>query len=165
MEAKKRVLIVDDDIDVIAVIDTILTNAGYEVHSAMNKDEGLEKLRIVRPDLVILDVMMTTVYEGFEMAQEMLANYEFKDIPFLIQSSIEIIETTNPDVQETARELRKAPELNAVQVLLIRNSNDDTSGIDYKSEDGKEHWFPVRGFIKKPVETQKILSEVRKYVR
>lgn len=165
MEAKKRILIVDDDIDVIAVIDTILTNAGYEIHSALSKDEGLEKLRTVRPDLVILDVMMTTLYEGFEMAQKMLADPEFKDIPFLIQSSIEIIETSNPAVQEAARELRKAPGLNAIQVLLIRNSKDDIAGIDYKSEDGKEHWFSVRGFIKKPVETQKILSEVRKYIK
>lgn len=48
------------------------------------------------------------------------------------------------------------------RVLIV---DDDTSGIDYKSEDGKEHWFTVRGFIKKPVETQKILSEVRKYIR
>lgn len=165
METKKKILIVDDDIDIITVIETILEKEGYEVHSAMNKKEGLEKLRKIKPDLAILDVMMTTQYEGFEMAQEMLSDPAFKDIPFLIHSSIEIIETSNPNIQEMARELRKVPKLKAVQVLLLNNADNGSAGIDYRAEDGKTTWFPVRGFIKKPVEAQKLLPEIRKYVK
>jgi CheY-like chemotaxis protein len=165
MEARKKILIVDDDIDVIAVTEAILTKEGYEVHSAMNKKEGLEKLRSIKPDLAILDVMMTTQYEGFELAQEMLSNPEFKDIPFIIQSSIEIMETSNPDVQQAAHELRKVPRLKALQVLLLKNNIDGSAGIDYKAEDGKSYWFPVRDFIKKPVSAQKILPEIKKYIK
>lgn len=165
METKKKILIVDDDIDIITVIETILEKGGYEVYSAMNKQEGLEKLRSIRPDLAILDVMMTTQYEGFELAQEMLSNREFTDIPFLIHSSIDIIETSNPNVREMASELRRVPELKTTQVLLIKNVIDGSAGIDYMAEDGNSHWFPVRGFIKKPVDTQKILPEIGKHIR
>jgi len=164
METTKRLLIVDDDIDVITIMESILTKEGYEVITAMNKDEGLEKLRQEKPDLAILDVMMKTHYEGFEMAQEMLNNEEFKDIPFLIQSSIDILVTSKATVQEMAREYRKDPNFKDLQVLLVKNITDGTAGIDYKGEDGKNHWFPVRGFIRKPVEATKVLDEIKRHI-
>jgi len=165
MEAKKKILIVDDDIDVITAIETILTKQGYEVFSAMNKKEGLEMLRKIKPNLAILDVMMTTHYEGFELAQEMLKNPEFKDIPFLMQSSIEILMTSNASIQAMAREYRQNPEFKDLQVLLLKNISDGTAGIDYKGDDGKSHWFPVKGFIRKPVDAQKIIPEIEKHIR
>lgn len=161
---KKRILIVDDDIDVITTMKAILTKEGYEVISSMNKNEALEKLRGEKPDLAILDVMMTTHYEGFELAQEMLNNPEFKDVPFLIQSSIDVLVTSKASVQEMAREYRKDPSFKDLQVLLVKNITDGSAGIDYKDEDGKSHWFPVRGFIRKPVEAKKILEEVEKHI-
>jgi CheY-like chemotaxis protein len=161
---KKRILIVDDDIDVITVVKAVLTKAGYEVISALNKAEGLEKLRSEKPDLAILDVMMTTHYEGFELAQEILTNDEFKHIPFLIQSSIDILVTSKASVQDMAREYRKDPNFKDLQVLLVKNITDGTAGIDYKGEDGKTYWFPVRGFIRKPVDSQKITEEVAKHI-
>lgn len=162
--AKKSILIVDDDIDVITTMKAILTREGYEVIPAMNKNEALEKLRGEKPDLAILDVMMTTHYEGFELAQEMLNNPEFKDVPFLIQSSIDVLVTSKASVQEMAREYRKDPSFKDLQVLLVKNITDGSAGIDYKDEDGKSHWFPVRGFIRKPVEARKILEEVKKHI-
>jgi len=165
METKKKILIVDDDIDVITIIETILTKEGYEVHSAMNKKDGLEKMRKINPNLAILDVMMTTQYEGFELAQEMLTNPEFKDIPFLIQSSIDILVTSKSSVQQMAREYRENPDFKDLQVLLFKNVADGTAGIDYKSENGKSYWFPVKGFIRKPVDAQRILPEIKKYIR
>jgi CheY-like chemotaxis protein len=165
MEAKKKILIVDDDIDVITVIETILTKEGYEVHSAMNKKEGVEKLRAIKPNLAILDVMMTTQYEGFELAQEILNNPEFKDIPFLIQSSIDVLVTSKASVQEMAHEFRKDPNFKDLQVLLIKNVADGSAGIDYRSEDGKVHFFPVKGFVRKPVDAQRVLPEIAKHIR
>ena len=165
METKKKILIVDDDIDVITIIETILTKEGYQVFSAMNKKDGVEKLRTVNPDLAILDVMMTTHYEGFELAQEMLTNPEFKDIPFLIQSSIDILVTSKSSVQQMAREYRENPDFKDLQVLLFKNIADGTAGIDYKAENGKSYWFPVKGFIRKPVDAQKILPEIKKHIR
>ncbi|PKP20904.1 MAG: hypothetical protein CVU05_07980 [Bacteroidetes bacterium HGW-Bacteroidetes-21] len=164
MEAKKKVLLVDDDIDVITVLKAILTKEGYEVISAMNKKEGLEKLRSEKPNLAILDVMMTTQFEGFELAQEILTSPEFKDVPFLIQSSIDVLVTSKVSVQEMAREFRKDPNFKDLQVLLVKNITDGTAGIDYKGEDGKTYWFPVRGFIRKPVDAEKILPEVKKHI-
>lgn len=165
METKKKILIVDDDIDVITAIETILTKAGYEVFSAMNKKEGIEMLRSVKPNLAILDVMMTTHFEGFELAQEILNNPDFKDIPFLMQSSIEILMTSNASIQAMAREYRQDPNFKDLQVLLLKNISDGTAGIDYKGEDGKSHWFTVKGFIRKPVDAQKILPEIAKHIR
>jgi len=164
METTKKILLVDDDIDVITVLTTILSKEGYKVISAMNKAEGIEKLRSERPNLAILDVMMTTHYEGFELAEEILNNPEFKDIPFLMQSSIDILVTSKASVQEMAREFRKDPSFKDLQVLLVKNITDGTAGIDYKAEDGATHWFPVRGFIRKPIDAVKILEEVKKHI-
>lgn len=165
MESKKKILIVDDDIDVITAIETILTKQGYEVHSAMNKKEGIEMLRSVKPNLAILDVVMTIHYEGFELAQEILKNPEFKDIPFLIQSSIEVLMTSNASIQTVAREYRQDPNFKDLQVLLIKNNYDGSAGIDYKAEDGQSHWFPVKGFIRKPVDASKLLPEIEKHIK
>ncbi len=162
---KKRILIVDDDIDVITLVKAVLTKAGYEVISAMSKTEGLEKLRNEKPNLAILDVMMTTPYEGFELAQAILNSPEVKNIPFLIQSSIDILVTSKAAVQEMAREYRKDPNFKDLQVLLVKNINDGTAGIDYKGEDGKTYWFPVNGFIRKPVEAEKLTAEVEKHIK
>jgi CheY-like chemotaxis protein len=162
MKTQKRILIVDDDIDVIAIIETILKKEGYEVFSANNKKEGIEKMKTVKPDLAILDVMMTTHYEGFELAQEMLNNPEFKKIPFLIQSSIDILTTTKAAVQEMAREFRKDPNYRELQVLLVKNVTTGEAGIDYLSENGSTHWFPVNGFIRKPVDGKKVVAEINR---
>ena len=71
METKK-ILIVDDDIDVITVVKAILNKEGYEVIYANDKIEGIKKAWAEKPDMAILDVMMTTHFEGFEMAKESL---------------------------------------------------------------------------------------------
>lgn len=165
MKETKKILIVDDDVDIIITLKTLLKSRGYDVVTAMNKNEGLEKLRNEKPDLAILDVMMTTHYEGFEMAQQMLSSEEFRHIPFLIQSSIDILMTDKASVQEMAREYRKDPNFKDLQVLLVKNITDGTAGIDYLDEQGKTHWFPVRGFIRKPVEADRIIPEIEKNLK
>ncbi len=166
MKNTKKVLIVDDDMDVILSIKTILKSKGYEVISAMNKEEAIEKLRKESPDLAILDVMMTTPYEGFELAEQMLSSDEFKDIPFLIQSSIDILTTTDTksSVQAMVREYRKEESFKDLRVLLVKRISDGSAGIDYMDENGKSHFFPVRGFIRKPVDAQKVIAEVEKHL-
>jgi len=165
MKTNKKILIVDDDIDVITVIETILSKEGYEVITAMNKEEGIEKMRSEKPNLAILDVMMTTHYEGFELAQEILKSDELRSIPFLIQTSMDVLVTTKASVQDMAREFRKDPNFKDLQVLLIKNVTDGTAGIDYKSEDGVSYWFPVRGFVRKPVDAKRLLPEIEKNIR
>jgi CheY-like chemotaxis protein len=160
MKTTKKILIVDDDIDVITVIKAILTKEGYEVISAGNKEEGIAMMKAEKPDLAILDVMMTTHYEGFELAKELLDNPEFKETPILIQTSIDVFVTTRADVQSMALEYRKDPNCKDMQVLLVRNAMTGDAGIDYRTEDGKNVWFPVSGFVRKPIEAKVLVPTV-----
>lgn len=159
---KKQILIVDDDIDVITILETILKKEGYDVISANDKKEGMKKIREKKPDLAILDVMMTTHYEGFEMAKEIVDDPELRKIPILMQTSIDVLPTTRPDVQAMAHEFRMNPGFKDLHVILIRDVNTGKAGIDYLSENGQSIWFPVDGFIKKPVDGKKIVPEVKR---
>ena len=161
---KKKVLIVEDDDDVITVVKTILTQEGYEIESAKSKGEALEKLQNKKFDIAILDVMMSDRHEGFELAQEIKTNPELKHMPILIQSSINVLVTSKSEVQAMAAQYRQDPEYKDLQVLLVKNAIDGTAGIDYLDEKGKTHWFPVNGFIKKPVEAKKLVEAIEKHI-
>lgn len=161
---KKKVLIVEDDIDVITVMKTILTKKGYEVESTTGKKEALEKLENNKFDIAILDVMMSNYYEGFELAQEIKTNPELKDMPILILSSLDVLVTSKTAVQEMAAQYRQDPSYKDLQVLLVKNATDGTAGIDYVDEEGKTHWFPVNGFIRKPVEANKLIEAIEKHI-
>ncbi len=158
----KKILIIDDDIDVITIVETILKKEGYKVVSASNKIEGMKKIKEEKPDLAILDVMMTTHYEGFELAKEITEDPELKDLPFLMQTSIDVLTTTRADVQAMAHEFRQNPGFKDLHVLLVKDINTGKAGIDYLSEEGKSIWFPVNGFVRKPVEGKKILNEIQR---
>lgn len=160
METTKKILIVDDDIDVITVVKAILTKAGYEVISANDKIEGIKKAWAEKPDMAILDVMMTTHFEGFEMAKELSENPEFNHMPVMMLSSIDILTTTKPSVQEMAREFRQDPSYRELDVLLIKDVVTGNAGIDYRSEEGPSVWLKVDGFLRKPVEADKLTGEI-----
>lgn len=160
-----KILIVDDDIDVITVLQTILEKEGYNVIVANSKTEGLNLARSEKPDMAILDVMMSTQHEGFEMASEMHADKDLSNIPVVIQSSIDVFVTNNPSVQEMAREYRQNPQYKDLQVLLLKNVQSGNAGVDYLSEDGKNVWVPVKGFLRKPVDPSKLLPEIEKVLK
>jgi len=83
-----RILIVDDDPDITEVMKTVLENKGYAVDSAEDSDRGLEHLKKLRPNLIILDVMMHTTREGFIFCRKVKRNDDYKDIPVLMITSI-----------------------------------------------------------------------------
>lgn len=89
--AKTKILIVDDDVDYTLSLQAILENQQYDVITAVNKTEGMEKAKLVKPDLVILDVMMDTTQEGFEMSRELRKVPEFKNLPVIMLTSIDIV--------------------------------------------------------------------------
>jgi CheY-like chemotaxis protein len=157
-----KILVVDDDMDVITVLEQMLGNEGYEVISAFNKEEGIELALKEKPDLAILDVMMTTHYEGFEMAREFVDNPELRSIPTIMETSIEVLMTTKPSVQAMAREFRNDPNYKELQVILIRDIVTGNAGIDYRAEDGRSVWVPVDGFIRKPVDKSRLLPEIER---
>lgn len=162
MMKKTKILIIDDDIDVITIVETILKKEGYEVISANNKIEGMKKIQEEKPDLAILDVMMTTHYEGFELAKEITDHPKFKNLPIIMQTSIDILTTTKADVQAMAHEFRKNPGFKDLHVILVKDINTGKAGVDYLSEEGQSIWFPVHGFVRKPVDGKKIISEIQR---
>ncbi|MEN8119322.1 MAG: response regulator [Bacteroidota bacterium] len=159
---KKKILLVDDDMDVITVVQTILENENFEVISATNKNEGIEKAKTEKPDLAILDVMMTTHYEGFELAKAFNDNSELKSIPKLMQTSIDVFSSADQDAMNFARMYRKNPDFKEMDVLLVEDTKREKAGIDYKNEEGKIVWVPVDGFIAKPVNSKILLPEIHR---
>ena len=86
---KQKILIVDDDPDFVKAIRATLESEQYMVLEAGNRTEGMEKIRTDKPDLIILDVMMLTWRDGFEMSRELKRNPEYKNIPILILTGLE----------------------------------------------------------------------------
>lgn len=87
METKK-ILIVDDDLDILAALSAILKNSNYDVISAETKKEGLEKLKLEKPDLAVLDVIMETDQAGFELTREIRKIPGFEGLPIIMLTSV-----------------------------------------------------------------------------
>ena len=66
-----RILIVDDDPDFVEVTKRILGAAGYETETAANGAQALTAMRRQKPDLLLLDIMMSTVLDGLSVSEEM----------------------------------------------------------------------------------------------
>jgi CheY-like chemotaxis protein len=75
MDAKKKIVIVDDDPDIVEQLTVLLQAQGYEVHAAGNQAEGEELLLGVRPDLAILDLMMEHMDSGFVLCHHLKKLY------------------------------------------------------------------------------------------
>ena len=83
-----KILVVDDDPDFVETTRVVLESAGYQVISAADGDEGLEMVRQEEPDLVILDVIMSTVLDGLNMSQQMANDPQGQSTPILMVTSI-----------------------------------------------------------------------------
>jgi formate/nitrite transporter len=88
-EAAANILVVDDDPDFVEITRTILTKEGYEVHSAANGTQAWEAMMKDKPDMVLLDVMMSTTLEGVDLSRKMAAEPQLKDVPIIMISSID----------------------------------------------------------------------------
>ena len=83
-----KVLIVDDDPDFVEITGMILKRDGHEVASAASGDEALSMMRASRPDVLLLDVMMSTVLDGVNVSFAMSEDPALQDIPIVMISSI-----------------------------------------------------------------------------
>ncbi|MBM3166113.1 MAG: response regulator [Chloroflexi bacterium] len=86
MTQKTKVLLVDDDKDFVEATKMVLESKPYEVLVAYNGDEGLEKARKEKPDLIILDIIMP-VKDGFTAAEQLKNDPELKKIPVIMLTS------------------------------------------------------------------------------
>jgi len=83
-----KVLIIDDDIDFRKACRIPLEAAGLEVSEAADPDTGFDKVSEEKPDLVILDVLMPSGYEGFNLARRIREELDLEDMPILMLSAV-----------------------------------------------------------------------------
>lgn len=132
--AGKKILIVEDDPDTVEAMTLVLEKDGYEVRSAPNAEEGLKQVKVERPDLVLLDVMMPAGTEGFHFVWTLRKDEdaECRDIPIIVLTAIH----------------ESSP------MKLYPDQSDSTYG-EYE-------YLPVQGFFDKPVDMKKLLVEVKR---
>ncbi len=89
-----KILIIDDDPDIVTAVRLALESAGHQIVAANSGKEGLEKIKAEHPELIILDVMMETHTEGFQLALKLHSPdpaselKQFKDTPILMLTAI-----------------------------------------------------------------------------
>jgi len=99
---RAKVLLIDDDRDIVAALETLLGLKNFEVLSATNADEGVRLATQERPDVILLDILLTP-RSGIEVYRELRANPALRDTKILIITAL----------KEKIHEDRFAPELEA----------------------------------------------------
>ena len=124
-----KILLIDDDPDIITSVRMTLESVGHQLDDARNGEEGIKKIKDDHPDLIILDVMMDTKTEGFQLALK-LRNpdptsefYALKDIPILMLTAIH---STTP--------LRFEPDIDYLPVELFVDKPIDPDDLIEKVE-------------------------------
>jgi len=87
MTGKKRILVVDDEPDFVAVVKRNLEKEGFEVEEAYDGVEGLQKVRENPPDAVVLDVMMPGK-DGYAVCSELKADGKYAGIPIILLTAV-----------------------------------------------------------------------------
>jgi two-component system response regulator MprA len=125
-----KILMIDDDPDVVMATRIPLEANGHQVYAASSGQEGLEKLKEINPDLIILDVMMDTATEGFHLSLELRdrspdAKYAaYRDVPILMLTSV-----------HTTTELRFAPDEDYLPVDAFLDKTADPEQVVAKVQE------------------------------
>ena len=88
MAESQKILLVDDDTDLVAATTSMLESEGYEVEAAYTKAEATEKIDRFEPDLILLDIMMEKLTDGFDLCYKLKHDPKMKKIPVLVVSAI-----------------------------------------------------------------------------
>jgi CheY-like chemotaxis protein len=86
--AENTILVIDDDIDLVEIIRVTLENNGYRVIDAQTGERGLAMAKEQNPDLILLDVMMGKVDEGFQVAYQLRSDEVTADTPLLMLTAV-----------------------------------------------------------------------------
>jgi two-component system alkaline phosphatase synthesis response regulator PhoP len=87
MAEKKKILVIEDEEETVGAMKFVLGKGGYQVVSAANGVEGMEKARAEQPDLIILDLIMPEK-DGYKVHKELKADLGLKGIPIIVLSAI-----------------------------------------------------------------------------
>ena len=88
MNEPPEILVIDDDPNFVIVIKPVMESKGYKVITACNREEAMKVLRKQKPDLILLDLMMEKMTDGFDICHRLKNDPEMKKIPVLAVSSI-----------------------------------------------------------------------------
>lgn len=88
MNGSARILVVDDDPDFVKAVEMILKSKGYHVESACNKEDALKKIGAAAPNLILLDLMMEKLNDGFDICYKLKNDPQLRKIPILSISAI-----------------------------------------------------------------------------
>ncbi len=83
-----KVLVIDDDNEFVEAMSNVLDAKGYEVDSAPNGKVGIAKAKERKPDIILLDVMMTTKSEGFDVARELNKDKKLTNVPIIMITGV-----------------------------------------------------------------------------
>ena len=130
-----KILIVDDDPDIVEALKMTLEANHYKFYTAANGTEGLRQVKAVNPDLIILDVMMDTITEGFQVSYQL----------------------RNPDPKSEYSKYSQIPILMLTAIVERKHMKFSTKA------DGD--FLPVDDFVEKPIRPQVLLEKVKKLLK
>jgi CheY-like chemotaxis protein len=85
---KLNAVLIDDDKDYLFSMETFLSRNGFTVHTASNGKDGLDLIKKELPDIILLDVMMESVFSGFEVCKAVRSDPQLEFIPIVGISGI-----------------------------------------------------------------------------
>lgn len=132
MNREHKILVVDDDPDFLDFARIVLDKRSYEVVVAPGEKEALAELEAEKPDLLVLDVVMSKWDSGFQFMWKLKTDGRYEDIPILIVTAVD--RQTHIDFARHAYPPRTAAD---------------------------EEYLPVHGYLVKPVKADQLLSCVR----
>jgi twitching motility two-component system response regulator PilH len=141
MATGKRILIIDDDPDILASVSALLEQEQYETETAVNGDLGLQKARENVPDLVILDLFMPKK-SGMKFLNEARGDETLKDVPVIIYSGAS--QLTGVDMKSYMEDQE------------LRRRKAKVFGPDMK--------INPEAFLEKPADPDEILTTVKKFL-
>ncbi len=99
MSKRQRILVVDDDVQVVDTVETLLQSVGYETFHAYRTEAGMDLARENRPDLMLLDVMFSGPPgpDGFETSRLIQSDPALKGIPIIMLSGVKTVLGLNYD--------------------------------------------------------------------
>ena len=116
MENKKRILVIDDNRTLVLAAKGVLQKNGYDVITALDGSEGLEKAKQEKPDAIILDIMMPGM-NGYEVGQQLKQAPETSNIPIIFLSAKGNTDEKKEPTANGLKEIDKAFECGANDFL------------------------------------------------
>jgi DNA-binding response OmpR family regulator len=135
MATGKKILMIDDDTNLVDVVRLVFEAKGYEFSAAYSAAEGLSKIKEVSPDIIILDVIMEDFVAGFRVVSE--------------------LRTGDPNSEYSA--YSKVP-------ILMLTSVTSRTNLDFSDRVGTS-LLPIDAFVEKPVKPAELLTKIEELLK